>query len=71
MTAPTFKGLWGKTETLEGGGTVLVDEEYVYESIRKPNAKRVAGYEGTNMTLFPDITDEQIDGIIEYLKELK
>ena len=32
---------------------------------------RVAGYDGVNMTLFPDITDEQIDGIIEYIKTLQ
>lgn len=70
-TAPTFKGLWGKNEQLADGSTVLVDADYIRESIQNPNAKRVAGYDGVNMTLFPDITDEQIDGIIEYIKTLQ
>ena len=71
-TGPTFKDLWGKTENLADGSTVLVDEAYVKESIKMPQAKIVAGYEGVNMSLFPDIAadEEQLDGIVEYLKTL-
>ena len=70
--APSFKGIWGRTETLEDGSQVTVDEAYVIESIRDPAAQRVKGY-STSMTIFKDIAadDEQLQGIIAYLKTLK
>lgn len=71
LVGPTFQGLWGKTENLEDGSTVLVDREYVAESIRMPEAKRVAGYAGNNMTAYPDMTDEQVDAICAFLESLK
>ena len=42
---PTFHGLWGRTEKLAGGATVKVDQAYLEESIQKPGAKVVAGYD--------------------------
>jgi cytochrome c oxidase subunit 2 len=36
---PTWKGLFGKTQTLADGQTVLVDEAYIKESILNPTAK--------------------------------
>ena len=41
---PSWKGLWGKTETLSDGSTVVVDEAYFKESITAPKAKNVKGY---------------------------
>ena len=41
---PTWKGLSGRTETLADGSTVVVDDEYLMESITAPNASLVAGY---------------------------
>ena len=41
---PSWKGLWGKTETLSDGSTVVVDEDYFKESIIAPKAKNVKGY---------------------------
>ena len=69
-TAPTFQGLFGKTESLADGSTVEVDEAYIRESIMEPRAKVVKGYENVQMTLFPDIAadDTQLDGLIEFIK---
>ena len=66
---PTVKGLWGKTEKLAGGGTVVVDENYVRESILQPSAKIAHGYDD----LMPPTPLEERDllGVIEYLKSLK
>jgi cytochrome c oxidase subunit II len=69
---PGFKGLWGKEEKLEGGGTALVDENYVRESILNPNAKLVAGYPNGGMTPFAgQLSEEELMGIIEFLKTVK
>lgn len=72
-TGPTFKGLWGREETMSDGSKVAVDETYVRESIRNPQAKIVKGYESAVMTPFPvdTLPDDQVGDIIEYLKTLK
>ncbi len=41
---PTWQGLAGRTETLADGSTVVVDDDYLIESIAAPNASLVAGY---------------------------
>ena len=41
---PTWQGLAGRTETLSDGSTVVVDDDYLIESIAAPNASLVAGY---------------------------
>lgn len=41
---PSWKGLFGKTETLADGSTIQVDRAYIEESIRTPGAKLVKGY---------------------------
>lgn len=80
---PTWKGLYGKTETVLVGGReqqVVVDDEYILESIRTPQAKIVKANAGGTMSPFdekqipgkeagPD--KDRIHGIIEFLKTLK
>lgn len=70
-TGPSFQGLWGKTEALADGSSAEVDEAYIRESIQQPSAKIVKGYEGVNMTVFPDIAadDTQLAGLVEFLKD--
>lgn len=70
-TGPTFKGLWGKTESFTDGSTALVDENYVTTSILNPGAQIVAGYTNQMPTFQGRIKDEFIAGIIAYLKTLK
>lgn len=68
---PSFKGIWGTQEPLEGGGTALVDENYIRESILDPNAKVTAGYPAAMPTFKGRITDAQIDALIEFIKAQK
>ena len=51
------RGCGARTEKLVGGGTAAVDENYVRESIVKPGAKIVAGYDD----LMPPIPLEERD----------
>jgi cytochrome c oxidase subunit 2 len=69
LVGPTFKGLWGKTETLESGRKVLVDEKYVARSIRDPDDEIVKGY--PNAMPEEPITDAEIQDLIAWLKTLK
>jgi cytochrome c oxidase subunit 2 len=71
-TGPQFKGLWGKQEELIDGTKVLVDENYISESIKYPDAKVVAGYGPVSkMNSFKGkLTDADINQVIAYLKYL-
>lgn len=66
---PKLAGLFGKTETTTTG-SVNVDENYIRESILKPNAKIVAGYTTVQMPTFV-LKNDQIDAIIAYIKSTK
>lgn len=69
LVGPTFKGLWGKEESLVGGAKVTVDEAYLNESIKDPMAKIVEGYPPSMPV--QNVTDDEIGFIIEYIKSLK
>jgi cytochrome c oxidase subunit 2 len=64
---PTWKGLFGKTQTLADGQTVLVDEAYLKESILNPAAKLVKGFAPIMPAM--QLTDLQITALSAYIKE--
>lgn len=70
LVGPTFRGLFGTTEKLADGTEVLVDENYVRESMMNPNAKVVQGYDAVMPTYKGKLRDEQINAIIDYIKSL-
>ncbi len=65
---PTWKGLYGKTETLADGSTVVVDEGYLKESIVNPNAAVVKDF--SPMMPPYKLTSEELDALIAYTKGL-
>ncbi len=72
LVGPGFKGVFGRTEELEGGGSVTVDENYIRESMFQPDAKKVKGYGDRAMTSFVgQLSEEEIMGVIEFLKTVK
>lgn len=68
---PSLSGLFGKTVALEGGGTALVDEAYIRESILNPADKVMAGYKPIMPTFKGQISEEGIIQLIAYIKSLK
>lgn len=69
---PGWKGIFGKMENLKGGGQVLADENYLRESIMDPNAKIVDGFSaGIMPTQAGQLSEQEIMGVIEYIKSLK
>lgn len=68
---PSFKGIFGKKEELEGGKSVIVDENYIRESIVEPQAKIVKGYPPSMPTFKGLVSDDEMNAIIAYIKSLK
>lgn len=74
LVGPSFKGIWGATHTVTTGSEkrdVVVDEEYIRSSIYDPNADVVDGFnKGLMLSYEGQLSEEDIDNIIEYLKTL-
>lgn len=71
LPGPPLAGKYGKTETLADGSQVTVDDNYVRESIMQPNAKVVKGYSPVMPTFAGQLSDEQINALIDYIKSLR
>jgi cytochrome c oxidase subunit 2 len=63
---PTWKGLFGKNETMNDGASVHVDEAYLRESIANPGARIVKGYQ----PIMPaqQLSAEEVARLIDYIK---
>ena len=72
LAGPTWLGVYGSTESLSDGSTVLVDREYVIESIREPGKKIVQGFQNIMPAgIGADLTDEQLDDLVAYIESLQ
>ena len=69
--APSFKGIFGNTENLSDGSSLIVDENYIRNSILNPQAQVVAGYAPVMPTYQNVLSDRQIDALIAYIKSMK
>ena len=67
---PSLVGVFGQPQPLEGGQTVIADEEYIRNSILMPNDQIVAGYEPVMPSYEGQLGEEQLLQIIEYIKSL-
>ena len=68
--APPWRDLYGSQIELNDGRLVVVDETYLVESIRDPNAKIVKGF--TRGAMPPILlTDDEIGALVAYIKSVK
>ena len=68
---PGLAGVFGSQRTFQDGGSAPADENYLRESILNPSAKIVKSF-SNQMTPFAGLlTDEELTGLIEYIKTLK
>lgn len=67
---PTFKDLFGKTENFTDGSSLVVDENYVRESIYDPSAKIVRGFNPQMPTFRGRLADRDVNAIIAFLKSI-
>jgi len=66
---PTLKGIYGRKTKLTNGSTITVDEAYLREAIVNPSATVVTGFD--DVMPKPELTDEEVNALIDYLKNLK
>ena len=70
---PSFKGIFGRSTVVVTGGkerTIPADEAYLRRSITDPQADVVKGFQPI-MPAFPDLKDDDMKVLIEYLKGIK
>lgn len=66
---PSFKDSFGNKRKLADGSMVDVDENYVRESILNPKAKVAEGYAPVMPSFKGQLSDDDINSIIAFLKE--
>ncbi len=71
---PTFKGVFGKKETVIHNGQereITVDEAFIKQTLLHPEIDRVKGFPPLMPSQQGQLTDDQIRAITEYIKTLK
>ena len=68
---PSWKGIYGKMETMSDGKSYLVDDAYITESMMQPNAKVVKGFEAIMPSFQGLLHPQDVRGLIAYIKTLK
>src|SRR5690606_29524244 len=68
LIGPSFKGLFGSAESIQGAGTVQVDETYLLQSITEPGAQVVEGYQPV-MPPYAHLNQRQLDALVAFIKE--
>ncbi len=71
---PTFKGVFGKKETVIRNGQereITVDEAFIKQTLLHPEIDRVKGFPPIMPSQQGQLTDKEIDEIVEYIKTLK
>ncbi len=67
---PNLTGIFGKPVQLEDGRTVIADEDYIRESIVNSQAKIVSGFKPIMPIFQGQISDEQLNALVAYVKSL-
>lgn len=70
QVAPPLEGLLGKERKFRDGTTATADEAYIIQSIIEPQAKVVDGFSPVMPALKALLTEQQINGVVEYVKSL-
>jgi cytochrome c oxidase subunit 2 len=65
---PSLSGVYGARVPLEDGRTVVADEDYLRESILKPAAKVVRGYQPIMPSYQNQLDEESVNALIAYIK---
>ena len=71
---PSFKGLFGKKEAVLHEGKereITVDEAFIKEKLMHPEINRIKGFPPIMPSQKGQLTDEDMDALVEYFKSLK
>jgi cytochrome c oxidase subunit 2 len=67
---PSLLGVYGQPVKLTNGQTVTADDAYIRESIVLPRAKIVLGYQAIMPSFQGQLTEEQMNSVIAYIRLL-
>ena len=67
---PGMQGLFGAKRQFIDGSSIIVDENYIRESILNPSEKIVKGYQNLMTPFAGLLQEEELTGLIEYIKTL-
>jgi cytochrome c oxidase subunit 2 len=70
LTGPSLLGKYGTRESFADGSTVVVDDNYIRQSITEPNAKVVQGFQAVMPTYAGRLKEKQLNALIDYVKSL-
>lgn len=68
---PGLLGLVGKSRDFENSNSVVADESYIRESVLTPAARVVKGFPNAMTPFQGQISEQELMGVIEYIKSLK
>ncbi len=74
LIGPSFKGVYGKSETVVTGGQerqVTIDDEYLTRSILTPTADLVKGFQPLMPSQAGLVNDAEIKALIAYIRSLQ
>ena len=71
LIGPGLAGLFNAQRLLDNGKRVTADENYIRESILNPAAKIVSRYPNQMTPFVGILSEEEVSGLIEYIKTLK
>ena len=70
MRGPTLEGIYGRMIPLADGSSVPAEDNYLRESIVRPGAKLVAGYQNLMPTFEGQLSEEELNDLVAYIKTL-
>ncbi len=71
IVGPSMKGLFGSSKKFADGSGAKADETYLRESILVSTAKIVEGYAPAMPVFQGQLSDEDVENLIEYIKTIK
>lgn len=71
LAGPSYAGSYGTMRELTDGSSVMMDYDYIKESIEDPKAKIVKGYAGVNMPSYKGmLSTDDIYCLAQFIKSL-
>jgi cytochrome c oxidase subunit 2 len=67
---PMLAGAYGKTRPLADGSNVVIDDNYIRESILHPQAKIAAGFQPVMPTFQGQVSEEDLIRLLAYVKSM-
>ena len=65
---PSWHGSYGAVRIFADGSSLVIDDNYLRESIVQPAARVVAGYQ--NLMVAPVLTEQELTQLVELIRQL-